>query len=178
MFRLIPPSTLISTLKKSQLTVDEDVVNNRQVIYLNHHSSLYSLLLRLLAGQIAPKMNEWIKNKPFFMYRNTVVFGVTWRAACSLHLPTNECEITGCSWSTFSSDLFEHLCIFFFIFFQHKLRFTSTHKHKHAPSLFHWMTVLCMGQNGSGQTFKHTHTHTSSFWFSADSDGHEYNHFY
>lgn len=48
------------------------------------------------------------------MYRNTVVFGVTWRAACSLHLPTNECEITGCSWSTFSSDLFEHLCIFFF----------------------------------------------------------------
>lgn len=91
------------------------------------------------------------------MYRNTVVFGVTWRAACSLHLPTNECEITGCSWSTFSSDLFEHLCIFFFIFFQHKLRFTSTHKHKHAPSLFHWMTVLCMGQNGSGQTFKHTH---------------------
>lgn len=104
------------------------------------------------------------------MYRNTVVFGVTWRAACSLHLPTNECEITGCSWSTFSSDLFEHLCIFFFLSSSstncdlHPR--TNTNTNTHHRYFTEWLCCVWgrTGQDKPSNT--HTHTHKLLLVFS------------
>lgn len=128
------------------------------------------------ASKIAVWLNaskNELMNSKISLSSCAVVFGVTWRAACSLHLPTNECEISGCSWST------AQICLSTYASFNLLLtQKKSIHIHIRTNATTAGC-VVCGAAWVRKKPCKHPHTNTHKLLsFPANSDGRECNHFF